>query len=261
MISINLRPLLKILQLSAISLSLVGLLAPVALSKTTSQIPQIRIGDLEWDIHEMTIGEVKRFAQASNFKSAAEKEGFSYTYDMGWTKKTGWHWRRPYGLEAMDDEPAVHLTFDEANQICQFFGKRLPKDKEWISAAYLEQRSTPTHGFEKGKRYPYPHGNTAKASHCLSDCANHKGVAPASILDRGTGHVPVRTTTPGVNGLFDMGGNVWEWVDDPKDGSEKITRGSSWWYGASRQLENDVATKPRQTRVVYIGFRCVEDKK
>jgi formylglycine-generating enzyme required for sulfatase activity len=57
--------------------------------------------------------------------------------------------------------------------------------------------------------------------------------------------------------LYDMGGNVWEWVDGGT-GNERITRGGSWWYGPERQVADDVATKPRETRVVYIGFRCVK---
>jgi formylglycine-generating enzyme required for sulfatase activity len=50
---------------------------------------------------------------------------------------------------------------------------------------------------------------------------------------------------------------VWEWVDGGS-GNERITRGGSWWYGPERQVADDVATKPRDTRVVYIGFRCVK---
>ena len=64
------------------------------------------------------------------------------------------------------------------------------------------------------------------------------------------------TTPAGVNGLYEMGGNVWEWVDAGQ-GEERVTRSSSWWYDASRQRESDIATKPKDTRVVYIGFRCV----
>lgn len=242
---------------SSIFLGLGLLFSQPTMSREPSKIPEVSIGGIFWDIHEMTIGEVKRFAQATGFISQAEKDGYGFTYDMGWAKKTGWNWKQPYGIPANDQEPAVQLQFDEAQKICQFFGKRLPKDREWTNAAYLEQRSNPPSGFEKGKRYPFPNGMTAKASHCLGDCSNLKGVAPANILDRGTGHVRVMTTPAGVNGLHDMGGNVWEWVDDNNGSDEKITRGSSWWYGASRQAEQDVATKPKDTRVVYVGFRCV----
>ena len=70
----------------------------------------------------------------------------------------------------------------------------------------------------------------------------------------------VGTTSAGVNGFYDMGANVWEWVDIP-DKLNKGTRGGSWWYGA-RQMKADYnATKPRDMAVVYIGFRCVNGSK
>jgi len=217
----------------------------------------VTIGNLAWDAHEITIGQVKTYAQASGFVSHAERAGGGMVYESGWKQKPGWHWRSPYGVPARDDEPAVHLDFDEAKAICRHSGRRLPTDSEWTSAAYLEQRATPSMGLVRGQRYPYPQGASAKQSHCLGACGPWGGVAPEGSLTRGAGHVPVMTTPPGVNGLYDMGGNVWEWVDGGH-GDARITRGGSWWYGPERQMAEDVATKPRDARVVYIGFRCVK---
>ena len=76
--------------------------------------------------------------------------------------------------------------------------------------------------------------------------------------DRGVGPKPVGSTRRGVNGLHDMGANVWEWVDGGK-GDQKVSAGGSWWYGAFRMHRIDRATKLRKTAVVYIGFRCAKD--
>ena len=232
-------------------------------AKTQAQIlstpplgAQLQVHGLLWDAHEVSVGQVKRFAQRTGFVSRAEQEDGGFIYEAGWTAKKGWTWRRPFGIVAQDSEPAVHLTFDEAQKICQHEGKRLPRDSEWVAAAYVEQRTQPPAGFIKEKRYPYPNGDSAGESHCLQGCSGSQGTAPSGSLWRGTGHVPVMKTRPGVNGLHDMGGNVWEWVDSG-NGDERITRGGSWWYNASRQLADDIATKPRDTRVGYIGFRCV----
>ena len=64
-------------------------------------------------------------------------------YEAGFVQKKGWTWRSPFGRETPAIEPAVHLTFDEAQQICRFKGKRLPTDTEWTQAAFLEQRDIP----------------------------------------------------------------------------------------------------------------------
>jgi formylglycine-generating enzyme required for sulfatase activity len=68
------------------------------------------------------------------------------------------------------------------------------------------------------------------------------------------------STAAGVNGLFEMGGNLWEWVDSGP-GSEQRTRGGSWWYGAGPMQDRHMQGKPADTAVIYIGFRCARDLK
>jgi formylglycine-generating enzyme required for sulfatase activity len=228
------------------------------LGRLTISMPQQAIGGLLWDRHEVSVEQFRGYARATGFVSRAEREGGGFVYEAGWTQKPGWTWQSPFGRPAVPQEPAVHLTFDEAQQACQAWGKRLPTDAEWVAAAYTEQRTAPPAPFEKGRTYRWPNGVSARASHCLSGCGNYSGLAPAGVLDRGLGPVAVGQTPPGVNGLHDMGGNVWEWVNTGQ-GQERVTRGASWWYGPERQLVEDVATKPRDTRVAYIGFRCVQE--
>lgn len=210
------------------------------------------------DRTEVSIGQFAAFVAATGFQTRAEKEGGGLVYESGWSKKSGWTWRKPYGLPADEGEPAVHVNFDEARAYCRWAGKRLPTEQEWIEAAYTEHRETPPEGFQRGKTYPYPTGDGPKGANCLHDCGPAPAIDYSSVLDRGRGHARVGTTRAGVNGLFDMGANVWEWVDIANRES-KGTRGGSWWYGA-RQMQADYdATKPRGMSVVYIGFRCVKD--
>ncbi len=227
-------------------------------SAPTSSIPTVQVGNLIWDQTEMTIADVKSYAVATGFVSTAEKKGGGLSYEGGFVQKPGWTWRTPYGVLAKDAEPAVHLNQKEAEAICRHYYKRLPTDAEWINAAFLEQRASPPVGYVKGQRYPYPGGASPSPSHCLSGCGDYKGLAPAGALNRGTGHVLAGSTKPGVNGMFDMGGNVWEWTATERNGGY-ITRGASWWYGPDRQQESDVEAKPGDIAVVYIGFRCVAD--
>ena len=100
------------------------------------------------DKTEVTIGAFKKFSDETGFVTDAERSGGGLVFEVGWKKKSGWTWRSPYGLPARDDEPAVHITFDEASAYCRWAGKRLPTESEWVSAAYTEQRLSPPAPFE-----------------------------------------------------------------------------------------------------------------
>lgn len=79
-------------------------------------------------------------------------------------------------------------------------------------------------------------------------------------LWRGHGHARAGSTPAGVNGLHEMGGNAWEWVDEPPRVAgqvERRTRGGSWWYGAAQMRADHLQSKPPETTAVYTGFRCV----
>lgn len=216
------------------------------------------LGAYAIDRTEVTVGAFRQFATATGLVTRAERDGGGSVYESGWTAKPGWTWRAPFGRPAGDDEPAVHVTYDEAQRYCRWAGKRLPTDAEWLAAAYTERRAHPPAPFVTGTTYPYPTGETPAGANCLGDC----GAAPAldhrAVLTRGVGHARAGTTRPGVNGLYDMGANVWEWVDGSV-GSERVTRGGSWWYGASQMHRGHRASKPPDTAVVYIGFRCARD--
>jgi formylglycine-generating enzyme len=220
------------------------------------------VGNITFARTETTVGQFKRFVQATKTTTLAERNGGGEVYEAGWVKKAGWNWRTPFGKPAADDEPAVHVTYDEAQAFCRWAGGRLPTDAEWVSAAYTEQRASPPPGFVRNTRYRYPTGEQPSGAQCLGDCgpaAKARAINAGARLWRGDGHALVTATPAGVNGLHDMGGNAWEWVDEPaglSGNAERRTRGGSWWYGQEQMQADYLQSKPGNTTVVYIGFRC-----
>ena len=101
---------------------------------------------------------------------------------------------------------------------------------------------------EGSQQSPRP---VAQGAACRGDCG-------ASIAESGRSHRPVARGPAGVNGLHDLGGNAWEWVDQGSD-ADRRTRGGSWWYGAQQMRADHLQGKPADTAVVYIGFRCARD--
>lgn len=134
------------------------------------------------------------------------------------------------------------MTWEEARDYCRFAGGRLPTFAEWRLAAYTETRADPTDGFVQGRTYAHPVGDDPAGMNL-------------SANDPWPRQAPAGATKRGVNGLYDMGGNVWEWVADRR-GSEALTAGGSWWYGAAQTQTSGAQWKEVDFYAVYVGFRC-----
>ncbi|MGB0486070.1 MAG: formylglycine-generating enzyme family protein, partial [bacterium] len=94
-------------------------------------------------------------------------------------------------------------------------------------------------------------------ANCLGECGPSLSVDHGVNLRRGTGHTMAGNSKAGVNGLYEMGANVWEWIQG--EGPQARTRGGSWWYGARPMHREHSAYKPKDFYAIYIGFRCASD--
>ena len=109
--------------------------------------------------------------------------------------------------------PVEKVTWQEAKEYCRLKGKRLPTSMEWEKAA------------RAGTTSKYYWGNTlGKNKANCNDCGSQwDGLKTA----------PVRSFPPNALGLFDMAGNVWEWVDQTHNKKLKVLRGGSWMDDSS----------------------------
>jgi formylglycine-generating enzyme required for sulfatase activity len=173
---------------------------------------------------------------------------------------SGRHIRAVSGIweaeDGFDHHPVIDVTWYGARAYCTWAGARLPTEAEWEKAA---------RGGLEGKLFPW--GN--ELSTCEAGAVNG-----AQSDDCGGKTIPVMTFGPNGYGLYDMAGNVWEWVNDwysaayysqairlnnpqgPQDGEERVLRGGSWAsspddFRAARRL----AGLPHQA-AFYYGFRC-----
>ncbi|MDX9945037.1 MAG: formylglycine-generating enzyme family protein [Azonexus sp.] len=217
--------------------ALVAVITPTS----ATEVVRVQLGTFEIDATEVTIGNFRTYARSKSLTTTAEREGGSFEYSGSWMRRAGWNYAYPQGDLGAVSEPAVHITWAEADAYCRHAGGRLPTIAEWRAAAYTEQRDQPTDGFIKGRTYPYPVGDD-----------------PAGMNNNRRAHVVVGRTKRGINGLYDMGANVWEWIADRR-GDEALTAGGSWWYGPEQTRANGAQWKAASFHAVYIGFRCVYD--
>ena len=152
------------------------------------------------------------------------------------------------------EHPVAIVTWDEAAGFCRMVGGRLPTEAEWEYAA-------------RGGRADsiYPWGDQGP---------DDREKSPRGAAFEGDAARPVATFGPNGFGLFDMVGNVWEWVADaygayPSDAvndpqrSEasqfRVVRGGA--YGDDQgnlRLSNRTPNRARNINV-NVGFRCARD--
>ena len=173
-------------------------------------------------------------------------------------------------LSSQDSLPAFYQV--EGGKVVgsnqEAIGYRLATEAEWAWAARV---------VEGGNLLKFPWGETMPPT---ENSGNFADLSAGSMLGRVVGNyrdgyvvsAPVGSFNPAGNGLFDMGGNVSEWVNDyygivasfgakeelnpmgPVKGEFRVIRGSSWAHGTITELRlsyRDYSMKPRND----LGFR------
>ena len=150
----------------------------------------------------------------------------------------------------------------ELNTKSHFFHYRLPTEAEWEYAC----RAGSVSNFSYGD--------------ILSDTlANYNAELPSKLSVIGNqigGPTEVASYDPNSWGIYDMHGNVWEWVSDwyapysdqhqidptgPLTGKEKVIRGGSWYFGAQNAQSWYRRTHEPALWGFSIGFRLVAEEK
>ena len=192
------------------------------------------------DLHEVTVGQYASFLTATNHLAP-------------------WEWDK-VNLSQHSNRPVIGVDWPDADAYCQWKGKRLPTEAEWEKSA----RGT------DGRLYPWGNQSPTKdlANFALGARFSYSQVLmPALSYERGKSPY----------GLYQMAGNVWEWVQDwygadyyktspehnpqgPDQGKFKVLRGGSWSDLPKYLLTYGRFKLPPETRNSYTGFRCAKSQ-
>jgi len=151
-----------------------------------------------------------------------------------------------WGIPSRQDHPINCVIWDQADQYAKFKGARLPSESEWEYAA----RSG-------GKSRKYPWGNAALSESLL--VMNTETTMP--VCSKPAGNT--------AQGLCDIAGNVWQWVQDkyqnsyngaPNDGSAFNGEGKYWvmrgsCYNSAGYAQHDNYSRGLGFNSICVGFR------
>lgn len=188
------------------------------------------------DLYEVTNAEYKIFTDATK-------------------RETPYHWLEGNLPKGKEKHPVVYVSWFDAKAYCEWNGnKRLPNEQEWEKASRGED----------GFTYPWGHEWTLDKSN--------------NPYKHSTGTEPIGSYPNGKSpyGLYDMSGNVWEWVDSyylPHPGNtvhraeygddKRLLKGGSWFdclsygCGLSAPTFNRSFFTP-EVRNNSFGFRCAK---
>ena len=200
----------------------------------------------------VSVGEFRRFVQATQYRARASRRGHSTVYDErsgNFARRSGVDWQSDYaGAKAADDLPVLHVSVRDAEAYAEWLseqtgrGYRLPSEAEFEYAA------------RAGVQGRFPWGNNGIPPRDFGNLTGGNDVSPSgrhwsnAFVSYGDGYwgpAPGGSFKANPWGLYDMGSNVSEWVSDcwhasyrraPAGGASwfnpgcrsRVVRGGSW---------------------------------
>ncbi len=229
---------------------------------------------------EITVGQFRRFVDASGYKPRATQRGHSMAYDVrsgNFVRGSGIDWQSAYdGRPATDDLPVIHITARDAEAYAAWLSEqtrahyRLPSEAEFEYALRAGSQA----------RYPWGDGAPPPRSENLTggEDVSPRGLRWSNAFrGYGDGHwgpAPVGSFAPNAFRLHDMAGNVSEWIADcwhqgyrraPANGAawvnpgcrDRMYRGGSWASAPEQVRSAWRAAGGSDVTNARVGFRLV----
>lgn len=229
--------------------------------------------------YETTLAEFSEFVEDTAYVTDAERSSSAragcYVFGNGrwrWDGKANW---RDPGFSQTQKDPVTCVSWNDAKAYIEWQSSRsgqqyrLPSEAEWEYAARARSYTSYSFGNEANDLCRYGNGADRTMPIPSYNVACSDGVGAATA--------PVASYLPNDFGLYDVHGNVWEWVEDchhanyqnaPTDerawvtlGCEaRVQRGGSW-YGTPEFLRSAFRGKNKAAyRFSNSGFRLARDR-
>ncbi len=222
---------------------------------------KVNIGQFNMSTTEVTVAQFKAFVHDTGYKTTAEIQGGCHVFTNKWLEPKDANWQNPY-YQQTDSSPVVCISWNDASKYISWLREKTKRPYRFISEAEWEYATL------AGSTGQYSWGNSAdcnKASYGLKECNKSQAV-------------PVKSYHPNAFGLYDMHGNVSEWLADcwhssyknaPKTGNawiencdddyKRISRGGSWILPAQDMIAINRTRGNKHMVINDLGFRVAQD--
>jgi formylglycine-generating enzyme required for sulfatase activity len=233
-------------------------------------------------VHEVTVAQFRQFVEESRYRTQAETVGNSRVYDEGSARiaeRDGISWQHDYeGAQARDNDPVIHVDWYDAQAYVSWLSKQTGHNYRLPTEAEFE------YAIRAGSVSPYWWGNdrpeelveNLTGGDDESSSGRRWTTGFRNYDDGYWGPAPAASFKPNSLGIYDLAGNVSEWIEDcwhqtytlaPTDGSawvnpgckRRVVRGGYWasskdqTRSAARISANVNLHGPR------VGFRVARD--
>jgi gamma-glutamyl hercynylcysteine S-oxide synthase len=210
------------------------------------------------DRYAVTNSQFKRFVQDGSYESLEIWPREIWPALMRFVDRTGQpgpqSWQNGTFPAALASHPVVGVCWYEALAYARWVGKRLPTAAEWQKAG-----GWPEH-LSGGTCTRYPWGDLYAEGRANLWSSGLGGTTPVNAFRSGS--------TP--NGIYQMSGNVWEWLDDPLETipcqpdqtflawkpMRRIVGGAFDTYLPAESINQFITGQAELDRKANIGFRC-----
>jgi formylglycine-generating enzyme required for sulfatase activity len=234
-------------------------------------VHEVCLNDFYIGKYEVTVGEFRKFVNDTGYSTDAERQDGCH----GWVsdgieeKKKDYNWKNP-GFPQTEQDPVVCVSWNDAHEYIKWLNNKEGENYRFATEAEWEFAAR-----DRGKAYKYSWGNDEPSGNIADTSALEQLTIKNIWKGYNDGYAytsPVGSFEPNGLGLYDMSGNVYEWVGDwhvkdyysisPKynpqggsSGQNKLLRGGAWDLAPETARTTSRYWNIAGARAVCMGFR------